>query len=243
MRFLAVSTFNAAGLAQYGRRMMTSFHRHWPDDVPLRVYAEGWKETIPQAAVYDLLASSPWLADFKARHKNRTFRDYRWDAVRFAHKVAAVCHAARGPADYVIWLDGDTFTHSPITMADLAGLAPTEEWIAWLDRAKAYPECGLFILNCKHPRHQEMIDAFERMYREDGLFALPEFHDSFVLEHVVRAAGIGTKSLSGDGYRTSHPLVNGPLSKWLDHMKGRRKDGGRTPKGERQVKDGVAYWS
>lgn len=30
MRFLAISTFNAAGLALYGRRMMASFRQHWP---------------------------------------------------------------------------------------------------------------------------------------------------------------------------------------------------------------------
>lgn len=243
VRFLAISTFNTAGLQKYGRRMISSFCRQWPEEVPLRLYSEGWKEEFPAVAVYDLLASSPWLAAFKARHKARTFRDYRWDAVRFAHKVAAVCHAARGPADYLIWLDGDTFTHSPISVADLEQLAPKTEWIAWLDRAKSYPECGFYILNCRHPRHFEMIVTLERMYRDDELFGLKEFHDSYVLEQVVKMAGIETKSLSGEGHRTNHPVINGPLGKWLDHLKGSRKEIGRTPAGERQVKDGVAYWS
>lgn len=238
MRFLAISTFNAAGLALYGRRMMASFRQHWPSEVPLRVYSEEWQGDV------DLFAASPWLSAFKARHRDRRFRDYRWDAVRFAHKVAAVCHAAREDVDILIWLDGDTLTHSTFPMADIEALAPKgNAWIAWLDRAMVYPECGFYMLNRRHPRHMELIDTLERMYAADTLFSLPEYHDSFVLEHVVRTAGVGTKSLSGDGYHTSHPLINGPLGRWLDHMKGNRKVAGRTPKAERRVKDGVPYWS
>lgn len=238
MKFLAISTFNAAGLDLYGRRMMESFRRNWPADVDLRVYSEGWSGGV------DLISASPWLAAFKSANKHRTFRDFRWDAVRFAHKVAAVCHAAREDVDCLIWLDGDTLTHSPITMEDIEALAPKDgEWIAWLERAKVYPECGFYMLNCRHPQHEEMIGTFERMYVAGELYLLPEYHDSFVLEYVVKTAGVGRKSLSGDGYHTSHPLINGPLGKWLDHMKGNRKVTGRTPKAERRVNDGVPYWS
>lgn len=233
---LAVSTFNAEGLALYGRRMMESFRQNWP--IPLRVYSEGWEGDV------DLLAASPWLADFKARHAGRAFRDFRWDAVRFAHKVAAVCHAAREDIDYLIWVDGDTFTHSPVTMADLRKMLPEGgQWIAWLDRTMAYPECGFFVLNCKHPQHERLIGTFEAMYAEDRLFSLPEFHDSYVLEQVVKASGVATMSLSGAARKTSHPAINGPLGAFIDHMKGQRKTSGRTPARERVMPGGGAYWS
>jgi len=233
---LAVSTFNADGLALYGRRMMESFRQNWP--IPLRVYSEGWEGDL------DLLSASPWLADFKARHAGRAFRDFRWDAVRFSHKVAAVCHAARENIDYLIWVDGDTFTHSPVTMADLRKMLPEGgQWIAWLDRTMAYPECGFYVLNCRHPQHERLIGTFEAMYAEDRLFALPEFHDSHVLEHVVKTSGVATMSLSGEARRTSHPAVNGPLGAFLDHMKGNRKVAGRTPARERVLPGGGAYWT
>lgn len=241
MKFTAVSTFNAEGLHLYGRRMMQTFSHHWPEAVELLVFNEGWSERIGQVRLVPTFA--PWLADFKERHRNRHFRDYRWDAVRFSHKVAALCAAdARTDADVLIWVDGDVVTHSPITLADLEHLAPAKEWIAWLDRDKLYPECGFYLINRRHPRHAEMMAAFEAMYAEDKLFDLPEWHDSFVLEHVVKQARIGTKSLSGLGRRTGHPLVNGPLSAWLDHAKGNRKKLGRTPAGERKIRDAVPYW-
>lgn len=244
MRFLAISTFNTQGLGLYGRQMMNSFHRHWPDTVPLRVYSEGWRSTEPQAAVIDLIEASPWLAGFKARHAGRKFRDYRWDAVRFSHKVAAICHAARtSSADVLIWLDGDIVTHAQPSLADLEALAPKgDEWIAWLDRVRLHPECGFYMLNCRHPRHAEMIAAFEAMYTDDRLFRLREHHDSFVLQHVVQSSRIKAKSLSGAGYRTSHVLVNSPLGKFFDHLKGNRKREGRSPRADLRVARSEEYW-
>lgn len=238
MNFLAVTTFNAEGLELYGRRMMETFSRFWPTEVELRVYSEGWGGGV------DLISASPWLKDFKERHKGRAYRDFRWDAVCFSHKVAAVCAAdSSADADVLIWIDGDVTTHGFIQETDLTALAPVgNEWIAWLNRAKMYPECGFYMLNRRHPRHTEMMKSFETMYSEDRLFGLPEFHDSFVLEQVVKQAGVETKSLSGSGVNTSHPLVNGPLSRWLDHAKGPRKIAGRTPRAERKIKDGIAYW-
>lgn len=250
MSFCAVSTFNADGLALYGDRMMETFCRSWPREVALRVYSEGWERDgrrcgIPDRLIIeDLAESSPWLPEFKERHSGRKFRNYRFDAVRFSHKVAALC-AADGVtvADYLIWVDGDVVTHSPISLDDLAELAPKgDEWIAWLDRVRVYPECGFYIINRRHPRHCGMMAKFEGMYSEDRLFSLSEWHDSFVLWEVVKRAGVGAKSLSGAGDRTNHPLVNGPLSRWFDHAKGDRKKVGRTPKHERKIKDGAAYW-
>ena len=117
------------------------------------------------------------------------------------------------------------------------------QWIAWLDRTMAYPECGFYVLNCRHPQHERMIGTFEAMYAEDRLFLLPEFHDSYVLEHVVKASGVATMSLSGAARKTSHPAINGPLEAFIDHMKGQRKTSGRTPARERVMPGGGAYWS
>ena len=243
MKFGAVSTFNREGLDLYGRRMMASFRRNWPVEVALTVYAEGWQGPAGLATV-DLLAASPWLAAFKARHARRRFRDYRWDAVRFSHKVAALCHAASvSDADVLIWLDGDIVTHARVSIDDLAGLAPKgEEWIAWLDRVRMHPECGFYMLNCRHSRHRQMMEAFERMYRDDALFGLREWHDSYVLQQVVAQSGIVAKSLSGAGARTTHPLVNGPLGRWFDHLKGGRKLTGKSMPSDLKVARTEGYW-
>lgn len=240
MKFAAVSTFNADGLKLYGRRMMESFRQNWPADVTLRVYSEGWEGE----GTVDLPSASPWLSKFKKRNKHRTFRDFRWDAVRFSHKVAAVSHAARDTkADVLIWLDGDIFTHAPVTIADLEKLAPAEnEWISWLNRTSMYPECGFYMLNLRHPQHLEYLSAFEAMYVNDQLYRLDEFHDSYVLQQVVKRTGALSRSLSGRGVATSHPLVNGPLGQWFDHLKGSRKQEGKSRRGDLKVTRQEDYW-
>lgn len=242
MTVLAVSTFNASGLEQYGRRMMRTFDDHWPEAVRFRVYSEGWSEDIDRGEVICLERASPWLADFKERHRFRQTRDYRMDAVRFAHKAAAICHAARAPVDWLVWLDGDVVTHTKLPAEVLRDWLPWTQWIAWLDRDRMYPETGVVILNCRHPRHLDAIDAFEAMYAEDRLFDLPEWHDAFVLKTIVDKCKMPAMSLSGVGRKTSHPLVNGPLSAFLDHAKGQRKKAGRTPARERTLRDNHPYW-
>ncbi|TCN30337.1 hypothetical protein [Sinorhizobium americanum] len=243
--FCAVSTFNAAGLELYGRRMVSSFREHWPEEVGLRVYSEGWGLLDcwgPE--IVHLASASPWLNEFKARHGHRTFRDFRWDAVRFSHKVAAVCHAARTiDVDVLIWLDGDIVTHASLTIEDLEGLAPRDgEWISWLYRQDMYPECGFYMLDRRHPEHDRLIASLEAMYMQDLLYGLAEYHDSYVLRHVVEAARVPWRSISGKGGTTSHPLINGPLGQWFDHLKGNRKREGRSRPADLKVARSEGYW-
>lgn len=244
MQFLAVSTFNKEGLEIYGHRMVESFRGHWPAEVPMRVYSEGWDDELPGADRVDLEESSLWLTDFKVRHHKRKPQNYRMDAVRFSHKIAALTAADnRTNAEFLIWLDGDIFTHADLSIQDLRTLTPSpNEWISWLDRSRAYPECGFYIINRAHPRNSEMMSRLVRMYSQDQLFSMSEWHDSYVLQQLVLRSGVKAKSLSGDGFNTMHPLINGPLGQWMDHLKGPRKRQGKSASRDLKVKRGEVYW-
>lgn len=242
--FMAVTTFNRRGLEQYGERMVGSHHRHWPAEVPLRIYSEGWDKPNELWNVWPL-ESSDWLDAFKYRHAHRDTSNYRMDAVRFAHKIAALLLAdANMSARYLIWIDGDVFTHSPITLDVLRSWAPREgAWISWLDRRNVYPECGFYIIDRQHDRHIEMMTRLRRMYAGDALFVEKEWHDSYILQQCVLQAGVGTTSLSGPvASRTSHPFVNGPLGAYMDHMKGKRKQKGRSHRSDLYVSRREPYW-
>ena len=154
-RFAVVTTCHAAGYPLYGQRMAATFAEFWPADVPLLFYSEGFTaDPIPGRLVErDLLASSPELVAFKARHADnprahglrKPFRrlrlgpldmplplrtrkaSYRWNAVRFAHKSFAIFHAARQTdADVLIWIDADTLFFAPVDQAELEQLAPPD---------------------------------------------------------------------------------------------------------------------
>ena len=40
-----------------------------------------------------------------------------------------------------------------------------------------------------------------------------------------------------------HPLINGPLGKWIDHMKGDRKTNGKSLKKDIMVNRSESYWN
>lgn len=256
MSLTVVTTCHKDGLVEYGHRFIRSFAALWPSDIRLLIYAEGWLEELPRAEVLDLLAASAWLPDFKHRHRDNPqahgvqgARGYRWgwDAVRFSHKVAAVIAADKiVGSDHLLWLDADVFTHEPVRHEDIAGWLPGDAWLTWLNRTTSsapYPECGFLLFNRRHERHGEALDAMRALYAEDRLFQLDQTHDSFVWKYLVDSLALPTRNLSGAGERTMHPMVNGPLGKWFDHLKGpQRKAAGRTDRRDLRNKRTEAYW-
>ena len=196
-----------------------------------------------------------WMGEFKDRHRGNLRRnghtgtryDFRYDAVKFAHKVAALTDAGlRLNKGVLIWLDADTFTHAEVTTRWLETLFPEPSYVAWLDRENCYPECGFIMLRCGHRSHLSAMEKYRDLYLSDNVFGLRETHDSFVfqqlIESMVRRGEIEAPvSLSGDR-RWSHPFVNGPLGACMDHMKGDRKRKGRSHKWDTRVPREEPYW-
>lgn len=245
----AITTCHAEQWAAYGRAMVTTFERHWPADVSLTVYPEGFEgDRNGRVHFVDLDAEAPWLKPWKVARteEQRGMRPegyrYRWDAVKFSHKVAAIGAAAEIEADALIWLDADIVTHAPVTIEWLDGLFPASADMAWLDRERWYPECGfmMFRLPAMAPIIRQIVTA----YQTGDIFKLQQWHDSYVIETVVTAAEamgkIKVASLSGEGRKHHHPLCAGPMGAKFDHLKGKRKDLGRSEEFVGRRKE--AYW-
>jgi len=133
---------NRAGWDEHGARMVESVVQNWPAEaLPLIVYAEDFD--LPEMVGVEVRRLPSWLDEFKARwgktpayngHRNGGY-DYRFDAVKFSHKVAALTDAMLQITDGIgVWIDADTFTHSPVTVEWLTDLFPKPAYIAWLDR-------------------------------------------------------------------------------------------------------------
>lgn len=259
-RYLAITTCNAQQWESFGRAMVSTFVRHWPQSVILEVYCEEFwpltdiksdaDEPTPWIGYTELHEAAPWLAKFKALYRDPRYnggpngRDYRHDAVRFSHKVAAIGAAAEdADCDVLLWLDADIVTHAAVTCDWLDSLFPPPAVIAWLDRWGVYPECGFMMF--RMPEARKLIGTIVKAYRKGTIFDFREWHDSYVIQHYVEALRVPTCSLSGPEGRKhrGHPFASSLLSSRLDHLKGEtRKQIGRTPKTERRIKDDVAYW-
>ena len=185
MKYTVCTTFNAAGYAKYGQRMIQTFLKNWPKEVQLIVYAEGCtvNESASNLTVHDLETASPELMAFKAQwrgvpkangdvsadpekaRRKDAGKGFKWDAVRFAHKVYAIFHCAKNAqTDWLLWMDADTICHSPITMADLQRMCPPRIDVCFLGRRHKYTECGLYAMNLSSPATQVFLTKFQHAY-------------------------------------------------------------------------------
>ena len=265
MKYTVITTFNADGYAKYGQRMIQTFLQNWPQEVTLVVYAENCAvaETAPNLVVHDIgiadaltTFKTAWanvprangdVSDDPVRSKRKdSGKGFKWDAVRFAHKVYSIFHCARSiSTDWLIWMDGDTVCHSPIALADLERMCPPDRDLCFLGRQGKYSECGLYAMNLTRPNTKIFLQKFQRMYdnAEQGIFTLKEWHDSYVFDDVRKQCVLNeldwsSNLITGEG----HPLINSEWGAYLDHLKGARKDLGRSKRVDLKIKRTEVYW-
>lgn len=194
--------------------------------------------------------------EIKRKRPRDWHKDFKWHAVRFSNKVYAVFDAcAKRMGTWVVWMDADSYIHSDWSYADFKNLLPKNAYITYVGRGRGsqtWPECGFYGMNLEHPVCHEFLKDFEQMYEdaENGIFTLEEWHDSYVfgellnkykhfLSHDYSAEMYMREAKTGGG---GHPLINGPLGKYMDHMKGGRKDLGKSKRSDIMVNRTEDYW-
>jgi hypothetical protein len=268
-----VSTFHQPVLDLYGQRFVDSFSNHVDKNIKLYLYTENCTPTTndPRIEILNQKDHLPKLMSFKERWKNVPkangmppdeikkrrpkdwHKDFKWNAIRFANKVYAVFDAAkRCKTDWIVWLDADTYVHSPISLKQFENFTPDNAWMSYLGRGKKWPECGFYGINLKTKAGKNFLHEFEYVYEnaEDGIFQMEEWHDSFVFEEVrkivqekwprERFYNISAGLVNGEG----HPFINSDLGKYFDHLKGDRKELGKSAKPRDLIKPrSESYWT
>ena len=103
-------------------------------------------EPIDNVEWFDLVTESPELVTFKNKWANEpkangdvtsdpvrskrkdVGKGFKWDAIRFSHKVYAIFAAAkRTDADVLIWMDADTVCHSAMPIEFLDTFIPKDK--------------------------------------------------------------------------------------------------------------------
>lgn len=279
MSITVVTTFHKPGLDLYGQRFIDSFQENVDPRVKLFVYAEDCDpviENTDQITVLDATQTLPKLNAFKSKWKDVPkangkcppeikakrprdwHKEFKWDAVRFSNKVYAVFDACyKAPSRWVVWIDADTYFHSKLSYDEFVDLLPNNNWLTYVGRGKGastWPECGFYGMNLDDPACKSFLEDFETMYEnaERGIFALEEWHDSYVFGHILNrykkdfphvldyTADMMLKTaLTGGG---GHPLINTVLGKYMDHLKGGRKKLGKSQKKDLVIKRKEKWW-
>lgn len=265
--FAVCTTFNEKGYEKYGKRMIKSFINTWPVNVKLFVYAENVNvlETAENLIIIDSHKTNQPLVAFKEKWKNipeangdissishlsnrrDSHKKFRWDAVRFSNKVYSVFKCANeSQADALLWMDADMFCHSPITYEKISSLCPEDIELGFLGREKKFSECGIYYLNLKSENTKQFLKRFQHYYdnAEEGIFKLSEWHDSFVFDAVRKEFNLKELNWSaglikGEG----HPLINCEWGAYLDHLKGERKNLGKSLKTDLIIARNEKYWN
>jgi hypothetical protein len=276
MSITVVTTFHQKGYDLYGKRMIETFLKNWPASVDLYVFAENCQvtEQAPNLKVFDLHQASPELVAFKEKwrgvpkangdvskdpvrsRRRDSGKGFKWDAVRFAHKVYSIFAAANMcDSEWLMWMDADTICHSPITEKDLGRMLPNKQDLCYLGRKGKYSECGLYAMHLNTNVTLDFLKEFQRVYDEAefGIFQMAEWHDSFVFDEVRKKFGnlkqhnwaqhlIDLRPRPGMSTGEGHPLINSDWGAWLDHLKGGRKELGMSKRDDLKVPRTEPYW-
>lgn len=193
-QILFVTSFNQKGFDIYGQKMVSTFCQAGVGR--LLVYMEDGRPKLPKGCEWRNLTRTCHFTQFEARwrddpraHGNvphESWRDrerkighsFRTDAWKFFRKTFAIRDAAikhRNQYEYLIWMDGDTFTTSK----------PPETWwndvvlrgadVVYLGREGYHSECGFVAF--KLATTIKFIERWAGWY-SSGMFIDRESHDS-----------------------------------------------------------------
>lgn len=259
MNYLVVTSFSREGFYQYGKQMIKSFQENWNDiNCKLWVFVDDFPDEAFQTDVDRVLDASPNVeffdmsvvalqqSSFETRHQSPichgifgNLYDYRFDAVRFSHKPAAIEAALRlsegegNTPDVLIWLDGDTVFKKPLTNEFLEDKFPSWADIGRFSRKQMHTEGGIVFYRTSNPHVCAFIRIFWQTYQLDQVFRLEAWDDCSVLDVLIAGAekdGFARPVNLGDDFSelTAHPIVNSDWFQYVDHLKGNRKQVGQS---------------
>ena len=253
----AAATFHAEGYERFGQEFMESFRRHWPKETKLWIFAEGCNPAgCDRIIVRDLHEDATDLVEFKQRHANNpgargifgeTYQ-YMLDSVRWSHRIFALREAAlRSDADILVNIDADIVCFRDMPMEFLATLMPSDADIGFMPRKNMYSECSFVLYNLRNPLVRKFITDHTDYYTHDRIFQLVRWTDCHAFDAMVaahRMAGSLKFYNLNEGVPDSmHPFVNGPLGSYMDHLKGGRKEQGRSSDKDLVVTRTEEYWT
>ena len=166
-----ITTFSKDGYELYGHTMITTWLQFWPPSFKLIVYTEGYTLAEKDERIIELNIneSCPNLVTFKDKSNNKLLetsdkKEKRriQKTIKWCHKVYAIDHALKTiNDDYIIFLDGDTYTIDAFADTLPATLVNDKLFAVHFEKLKdgLHFETGLIVFNKSH-RQMEILKEF-----------------------------------------------------------------------------------
>lgn len=212
-----ITTFSHDGYELYGRKMISSWMKYWPNNYHLIIYHEGYeiKETDDRITFFNLNDVCPNLIQFKKKsqdllenitaHKqrNRILKTVKW-----CHKIYAMQHALSTiDDDYVVFLDGDTYTVNPVDTDFSQKLVENYLFAVHFENLAQglHFESGLIVFNNHHKKIKWLTEILTSAYDTLDIYNMKKTWDGYWLAHLYINHHLPVKNLGSGVF--SHPLV------------------------------------
>lgn len=223
----AITTFSKDGYELYGHKMIDTWTNFWPQDCRLTVYTEGYDiaEKDPRIRCIDINSACPGLQEFKTRSSQLagTYKKSTIDkTVKWCHKVYAIGHALNTAQDYLIFLDGDTYTKKPIESAWPGQLVGSNLFAVHFERLKhgLHFETGLIVFNLSHAKIPWLKSIVTSAYDNLDIYSMTKTWDGYWFAHLYDKYQLPVTDLSRQGAGVfGHPMVK----PYLHHDVGTKK--------------------
>jgi len=232
-RIKVITSFGPGGWDKYAKKFVESFVKYWPADVQLEVWYHDTEKPhfinprVHFRSLHEIEAHEVFV---ESASPISNPQDYRYDVVKFGHKVYAVCNTVKEDWDWLIWLDADIETTSGVTRADISGwlAAPDGEEelpdVVHLDRkTMTYSETSFVAYNLMKEKACSLLVDMNYEYETGEVLLFREWHDGFVFERLLRLHqrhDLLAKSLTTEGYLGLEAFMNSPLGARMIHYKG-----------------------
>ena len=191
-----VTTFSKDGYELYGHRMIETWLKYWPTDFKLQVYTEGYAltEIDPRLISIDLETTCPDIVIFKnnslkmveqnpneKRFKHKIFKTVKW-----CHKVYAMKHALSVNDDYLVFLDGDTYTTQAIAGNIPKLLVGNDLFAVHFENLPngLHFETGLIVFNLTHDQTAWLRDILTTAYDSLDIYTMKKTWDGYWFAHL-----------------------------------------------------------
>lgn len=220
----------------YGKRMLAAFSQFWPSEIPILVALDD--DLLLDSAKKFMRSQDGISIGWGSEHKDFVNRnrdkdhvsDYRYQPVRFCHKVFAIARAYDASLKqkqagevaprYLIWMDADVIINRPVSLSDIQECLPKAgDAVATLQR-KDWPhsECGWIAFDLENGGG-EIISMMVASYISDEVLSYEQQHDSWVFDQVVKTQNALVTNLTLD-VPGLDVWQYSPMAKWSRHYKG-----------------------
>lgn len=172
MKIKIVSTFSDKGYEEYGKSFLEGCRKFISPTIDISLYIDNVPlSNEKNITILNLEKSIPELLEFKQRNKNKEFKDFKYDGVRFSHKSYTIWHSAKhSDVDKLFWLDADTVLQNIIDEDYLNKFLPDHFFTSYLGRGGRFTETGFIGFNLKHKYANEFFNEFIDYYNKDRIY-------------------------------------------------------------------------